>query len=154
MHAVKSTLFYIILGLFYIQSTLIGQNAIVGPAFSTGWGGGSCPTGSSNFNYFSPGFGSSFIGTFTANGTGTQYFRFGIDWSGTTAQRTINIGSDVTVSPETPYVLNSSCTTSGALKYNVPNASYKYVFKTKDAGATPAGNIIFFEIQGDVRTIS
>jgi hypothetical protein len=31
------------------------QNAIVGSGFSTGWGGGSCPTGSSNFTYFNAG---------------------------------------------------------------------------------------------------
>jgi hypothetical protein len=130
------------------------QNAIVGTGFSSGWGGGSCPTGNGNFKYLAAGAGSSYGVTTIANGTGDQFFRFGIDWSGTTAQRTITIGSDDTVSPNTKYTLNPTCTTSGAMKYNVPNASYNYVFKTLNAGTNPTGTFVFFEVQGDIRSVA
>ncbi|MGE5355833.1 MAG: alpha-amylase family glycosyl hydrolase [Deltaproteobacteria bacterium] len=130
------------------------QNAIVGTGFSSGWGGGSCPTGTGNFNWFSNSFGTSFIGTFSPNSTGNQYFRLGIGWDNTSAHRTITIGSDVYVNPKNEYQLNSQCTTNGALYYNVPNINYKYVFKTKNAGVNPDGKLIFFEIQGDVRTVA
>jgi hypothetical protein len=134
------------------------QNAIVGTGFSSGWGGGSCPTGNGNFKYLALVTGSGATGTYgvttTANGTGDQFFRFGVDWSGTTAQLTRTIGSDDTVAPNTTYSLNTSCTTSGALKYNVPNASYNYVFKTLNAGTNPTGTFVFFEVQGAVRSVS
>jgi hypothetical protein len=131
-----------------------GQNAIVGTGFSSDWGGGGCPTGNGNFKYLAAGAGSSFGVATTANGTGDQYFRFGVDWGGTTAQLTITSGSDVAVTPNTTYSLNTSCTTSGALKYNVPNASYNYVFKTLNAGASPTGTFVFFELQGAVQSVA
>lgn len=146
-------LLYILLFIVSSALNIFAQNALVGPGFSTGWGGGVCPTGNTNFNFFSNSFGSSFGGVFSANGTGDQYFRFGIDWSSTTAQRTITIGSDVIVAPNTEYTLNPNCTTSGALKYNVPNISYKYAFKTFNAGTNPSGKFIFFEVQGAVRNV-
>lgn len=130
------------------------QNALVGAGFSNGWGGGSCPTGNSNFKYLASNASTTFAVTTTANGTGDQYFRFGVDWSGTTSQLTITSGSDVTVSPNTIYNLNTNCTTSGAMKYNVPSTSYNYVFKTLNAGTNPTGTFIFFEVQGAVRSVS
>ncbi|MEY3100802.1 MAG: hypothetical protein RIS63_1706, partial [Bacteroidota bacterium] len=108
---------------FGIIGSGLGQNAIVGTGFSTGWGGTCSSTGTGNFKYLDPGQGTSYILTTTANGTGDQYWRFGIDWSGTTHQRTNTIGSDATVTPNTKYTLSSSCTTSGSLKYNVPNTT-------------------------------
>jgi 1,4-alpha-glucan branching enzyme len=135
-------------------NALYPQNAIVGTGFSSGWGGNACPTGNSNFNYFSNNLGGTFVGVLTPQGTGNQFFRLGVDWSSTTAQKTITIGSDVAVSPNTEYKLNSSCTTSGAMFYNVPNTNYRYVFKTKDGGVAPKDSFIFFEVHGDVRTIS
>ena len=78
----------------------------------------------------------------------------GVDWSGTTAQLTITSGSDVTVAPNTKYSLNTNCTTSGAMLYNVPNASYNYFFKTLNAGTSPTGTFVFFEVQGTVQTVS
>jgi hypothetical protein len=144
----------IILYLFFLLNTTISQNAIVGTGFSTGWGGGSCPTGTNDFNWFSSSFGSSFVGTFPPNNTGNQYFRFGIGWDNTTAQRTITIGSDANVTPKNEYTLNSNCTTNGALFYYVPNINYKYVFKTFNAGVNPIGKFIFFEVQGEIRTIA
>ena len=131
------------------------QNAIVGSGFSSGWGGGGCPTGNSNFNFLAAGAGTTYILTTTANGTGNQYWRYGIDWGGTTAQWMATGGSpDLSVSPSTTYSLNTSCTTSGALYYNVPNTSYNYVFKTLDASSSPTGTVVFFEVQGAVQTIS
>ncbi|HMR89752.1 MAG TPA: alpha-amylase family glycosyl hydrolase [Saprospiraceae bacterium] len=130
------------------------QNAIVGSGFSSGWGGSNCPTGSGNFSYLSANYGSSFGAELTSNGTGNQYFRFGIDWSGTTAQRTINLGSDQNISKNTIYTLNPTCTTSGAIYYNVPSTTYRYIFKTRNAGTNPTGDFVLFEVQGSVRTIS
>ncbi len=150
-HIFKSLI--IVFLLFYIGEGR-SQNAVVGPAFSTGWGGSNCPTGNGGFNYMTNSYGGSFIGEFLPNNTGEQYFRLAIDWSGTTAQRTITIGSDVAVSPNTTYVLNSNCTTSGAMKITVPALSNRYVFKTKNAGINPSGNFIFFEVQGQVHFAS
>lgn len=138
-----------------LSTSLIAQNAIVGTGFSSGWGGGSCPTGNSNFTYFTTGgAGGTLFASLTAGGTGNRFFRLGIDWGGTTAQRTITSGSDVAVTPGTKYTLNSSCTTSGSMVYNVPNASYTYYFKTLNGGTNPTGDFVFFEIQGTVRTVS
>jgi len=134
--------------------TTIAQNAIVGAGFSTGWGGGGCPTGNGDFKFFGAGVGTSYFVSTTANGTGNQYWRFGVDWDGTTGQYTVSIGSDVPVSPSTQYSLNTTCTTSGALFYSVPSTSYNYIFKTLNAGSNPTGTFVFFEVQGTVRTIS
>lgn len=134
---------------------LYSQNAIVGSGFSTGWGGGACPTGAGDFNYLATSAGSTYILTATANGTGNQYWRYGIDWGGTTAQWMATGGSpDLSVSPSTTYSLTQSCTTTGALYYNVPNTSYNYIFKTLDAGTNPTGTVVFFEVQGAVQTVS
>ena len=146
-----ATLFAAIL-IFVTGTGALAQNAIVGTGFSSGWGG-ACGS-NSNFSYFTASAGNSYIRTTTANGTGNQFWRYGVDWSGTIKQLTITIGSDVTVSPNVAYSLNGTCTTTGSLLYNVPNASYNYVFKTQDAGTTPSGNVVFFEVQGTVRSIS
>jgi Alpha amylase, catalytic domain len=147
-----SRFLFIVLVLFPFLSN--SQNAVVGSGFSSGWGGGSCPTGNGNFNYFSPNYGSSFGAELSANGTGIQYFRFGIDWSGTTAQRTITENSNVSISKNTIYTLNPGCTTSGAIFYDVPSTSNRYIFKTRNAGTNPTGDFVLFEVQGEVRTIS
>lgn len=130
------------------------QNAVVGSGFSSGWGGGGCPTGNGNFNFFNPNYGSSFGAEFTANGTGNQYFRFGIDWNTTTSQRSITVGNDVPIVKNTIYTLNNTCTTSGAVYYNVPSTSNRYIFKTRNAGTNPTGDFVLFEVQGTVRTIT
>ncbi|MEZ4952281.1 MAG: T9SS type A sorting domain-containing protein [Saprospiraceae bacterium] len=138
----------------FLSGHLFAQNAIVGTGFSTGWGGPSCPTGNVNFEFFSASIGSSFGRTENANGTGNQYFRLGVDWSGTTGQHTISPGSDTEVFPNTEYQLNASCTTSGAMFTNVSSTSHNYVFKTKDAGASPEFRLIFFNVEGAVSSIS
>lgn len=137
-----------------LSSVVVGQNAIVGTGFAPGWGGGSCPTGNGNFEYMSSSAGTSFIATRNANGTGLQFFRFGIDFSGTTAQRTITIGSDVDITPSQTYNLNSGCTTSGSMRLNVSNTAHNYVFKTLNAGTNPTGTFVVFEVQGTVHTVS
>lgn len=136
------------------SSPLRAQNAIVGTGFSSGWGGGSCPTGNTNFTYLSTSAGTSYIYTGHANATGTQYWRFGVDWSGTTAQYTNTNGSNTAVTPNTQYSLTTTCTTNGALNYNVPSTSYNYIFKTLNAGTAPTGTWVFFEVQGTVQTVS
>jgi len=131
-----------------------GQNAMVGTGFSTGWGGGSCPTGNSNFNYLSTSVGGTYILTTTSAATGDRFWRFGVDWSGTTAQLTNSPGNNTVVTPNTTYNLNTGCTTNGALQYNVSSTSNNYVFKTLNAGTNPTGTWVFFEVQGAVNTIS
>jgi 1,4-alpha-glucan branching enzyme len=126
----------------------MAQNAIVGTGFSTGWGGGSCPTGSTHFSYLNTSFGSSFGGVLTPNGSGDQYFRMGIAWDMTTAHRTVTIGSDVMITPGIEYTLNSTCTTSGAMRINVPSTSNRYVFKTRNGGTNPLGKFIVFGLSG------
>lgn len=147
---------YFLLALSFILCFSFGysQNAIVGSGFSSGWGGGSCPTGNGDFSFFSASAGNSYITTLNANGTGNQYFRFGIDWGGTTSQLTTSLGSDQLLSAGIEYTLNSSCTTSGAMYFNVGSTSDNYIFKTSEAGTSPAGNFIVFIVQGDVRSVS
>lgn len=143
---------------YWIFSGMCGvcysQNALVGSGFTSGWGGSSCPTGNGDFSYFSAGLGGSYGAILQAPTTGNRYFRLGVDWSGTTSQLTVNPGSDLAVQPSTEYTLNAACTTSGALYYNVPSTSYRYVFKTKNAGTSPSREWLFFEVQGAVREIS
>ena len=109
------------LNFFYSQA----QNAIVGADFSTGWGSG-CADGNSGFTYF---FNIGAGGTYRSNvlnprTTGNQYWRFGIDWSGTFSQRTISPGNDTEVTPGIKYSLSSSCTASGAMFTNVTPPSH------------------------------
>jgi len=133
-----------------IISTLIHvlgntQNAIVGTGFSDGWGGLVCPTGNTNFKFMGDsGISGTYILTTNASGTGDRFFRFGIDWSTTTAQRTLTIGSDEDVTPGTKYTLNPTCAVTGAMRYNVTNIAYNYVFKTLNAGTDPTGTFVFF----------
>ncbi|GGD18553.1 hypothetical protein GCM10011343_06450 [Flavobacterium orientale] len=133
---------------------VFSQNAVVGTGFSSGWGGGSCPSGNTDFSFMGNSDNGTFIRTTTANNTGHQYFRFGVDWSGTTKQLTITPGSDDAVSPNLTYNLNASCVVVGAMYVNVPNASYNYVFKTLDGGTDPTGRFVLFEVQGDIRTVT
>ena len=146
--------FKLILILFLIISTkTFSQNAIVGNGFSTGWGG-LCPTtGNTDFKPMTAGAGSSWVLTTNANGTGDQFFRMGIDWGGTTSQLTQTIGSDVEITTGMAVSLNTNCTTNGAMYLNVTDANHNYIFKTRDAGTSPSGDLIVFEVQGDVRNV-
>ncbi len=128
------------------------QNAIVGAGFAPGWGG-ACGT-NTNFQYFTQGAGSSWIRITKPNGTGDQYFRLGVDWSGQLRQHTLTLGSDVKVDPNTEYTLNSNCTTSGSMFTQVADANHNYVFKTFNAGTTPAYRMVFFKVEGDIRSIT
>ena len=135
-----------------IGGVVFGQNAIIGSGFTAGWGG-ACSS-NSQFEYFTSSAGTSYISTQNTSGTGNQYFRLGIDWSGTIAQNTITVGSDVLVTPGTEYTLNSTCTTSGAMYVNSASTSHNYIFKTKDAGPSPSRQFICFLVQGTVQTVS
>ena len=128
------------------------QNALVGTGFAAGWGWG-CNQ-NHQFSYFGSSAGTSFILTKNGNGTGDQYFRLGIYFSGTVAQNTINVGSDVQLSLGTEYNLNSTCTTSGAMFLNVSSTAHNYVFKTENAGTNPSRKLIVFCVQGAVATIN
>ena len=150
---VCKTIFLLLFITCIITDNTSAQNAIVGTGFSTGWGGGTCPTGNSNFKYLSAGTGSTYILQTTANATGTSFWRFGVDWSGTTGQYTITPGSNTAVTLGTKYSLNTGCTTNGALDYNT-TTGYNYIFKTLNAGTNPTGTFVFFEVQGTVQTVS
>jgi hypothetical protein len=140
------------LSLICYFNTYYSQNAIVGAGFSPGWGWG-CNQ-NHQFEYFGSSAGTSYILTKNANGTGNQYFRLGIDFSGTVAQNTINVGSDAQLSLGTEYNLNSTCTTSGAMFLNVSSTAHNYVFKTENAGTNPSRKLIVFCVQGAVATIN
>ena len=131
-----------------------GQNAIVGSGFSSGWG--NCNSSSANYTNFVSGAGTTYTsGALTPNATGNQYWRLAKDWSGTYGQYNNGGTSDAAVVPNTIYNLNvNNCSISGAMFRNVASTSYRYVFKTLNAGTNPTGTWVFFEIQGDVRTIS
>ncbi|MEY3052353.1 MAG: hypothetical protein RLY31_2138 [Bacteroidota bacterium] len=131
-----------------------GQNAIVGTGFSGGWGAGTCPTNANDLKYFATGIANTQILTTPANGTGNQYFRFAVDWSGAFKHLTLTPGTDISISHGVKYSLDPNCTTAGAMYINVPSTAYNYVFKTLDAGTDPTGDFVFFEIQGDIRTVT
>lgn len=141
----------ILLAAFFGLSAF-AQNAIVGAGFAPGWGG-DCGS-NADFQYFSGSAGSSWIRTTKANGTGNQFFRLGVDWDGQRRQHTITIGSDEKVDPGTEYSLNSNCTTSGAMFIDVANADHNYVFKTFNAGTNPQYRMVYFRVEGDIRTIT
>ncbi len=131
---------------------LMGQNAIVGDGFSSGWGN-SC-INPVEFSFLSPGINDSYILTTQANGTGDRYFRFGIDWSGTYKQLTVNPPADTQLNIGSKYTLNSTCTPSGAMYFNVANTTDNYIFKTLNAGSNPTGDFVVFKVPGDVRAVT
>ncbi len=143
----KKIYFLIQAAILFFPLSLLSQNAIVGEGFTDGWD-------NTNFEYFSAGAGTSYLRTETANGTGNQYFRMGIDWGGTVKQITVTPGSDTEVAPENEISLNTTGTTNGAMYIDVSSLSDNYIFKTRDAGADPIGDLIIFRVQGDVRAIS
>jgi hypothetical protein len=141
-----------IIFLFISSFTSQAQNAIVGSGFSSGWGS-ACNNGS-NFTYFSSSFGTTYSSAVLApNGTGNQYWRMGVDWSGTYKQLN-NTGSDQAVTPGVKYTLSSNCTGNGAMYRNVSSTSNRYIFKTLNAGTNPTGTWLFFELGGAPVSIS
>lgn len=128
------------------------QNAIVGTGFAPGWGG-ACGT-NTNFQYFTGGAGSSYIRTTVANGTGNQYFRLGVDWDGQRRQHTITLNTDVKVLPGLEYTLNNTCTTNGSMFIDVTNVAHNYIFKTFNATASPQYKMVYFKVEGAVRSIT
>ena len=142
-----------LLGIFIlIFSYSYSQNGIVGTGFTNGWG--SAGNNANDYEYFSTSAGNSYISTQNANSTGDNYFRLGVDWGGTFKQLTITNGSDVSISAEQEYQLDTNNTGSGSMIINASNTTDNYIFKTYDASATPTGKFIFFRVQGTVRTVS
>jgi hypothetical protein len=131
------------------------QNAIVGTLPGTCWGAACSNNSACIASYFTQSAGTSYISpVYTNISTGNQYWRFVLAWSGTYYQYTNSPGTDVDVTPGVKYTLNSTCTGSGALRYNVPSTSYNYLFKTRNISANPSGDWVFFQLQGTVRSIS
>ena len=105
----------------------MAQNAISGSGFTNGWPS-SCNQ-NTNFVYFTASAGSTWTsGVLTPKGTGNQYWRMAVDWSGTIKQLNNGSSSDVAVSPGTKYTLNGTCTAAGAFFRNVSSVSNRYVF--------------------------
>jgi Ig-like domain CHU_C associated len=149
----------LVFGFLIAVSSSFAQNAIVGSGFSTGWGVNNCSTaGNTDFKFASLITGASGTGTYgvttVANGTGNQYFRFAKDWSSTYAQYAITPGSDVEITPNTQYSLNTTCTNAGSQFINVGSIPYNYVFKTLNAGTAPTGTFVMFEVQGAVQSVT
>ena len=129
------------------------QNAIAGSGFTAGWPA-ACNQ-NTNFVYFSSSAGSTYSsGALTPNGTGNQFWRLGVDWSGTIKQLNNGSSSDVAVTPGTKYTLNSTCTATGAFFRNVSSTSNRYIFKTLNAGTNPTGTWVYFELSGNPITVS
>jgi hypothetical protein len=114
-------LFFTLILLTY-SLTNFAQNAIAGAGFTNGWP--SACNQNTNFVYFSAGAGTSYTsGTLTPKGTGNQFWRMGVDWSGTIKQMNNGSSSDVAVTPGTKYTLNSACTGNGAFFRNISSIS-------------------------------
>jgi hypothetical protein len=142
----RSFILIFLLGLIFEFNSLCAQNGLIGQGFGTDdW---------STTNDFNASAGGSRIGTFTANGTGNQYFRTVINWDGNFNQYTITNGSDVSVNIETELNPNQGPTTSGAMYLNVPDLSYNYIFKTENGGTSPSHKLIIFQVQGSIRAVS
>ncbi|MBS3767632.1 MAG: T9SS type A sorting domain-containing protein [Candidatus Cloacimonetes bacterium] len=133
--------------IFLFLSISNAQNAIVGTGFTAGWA-------DDDFEYFSPSFGSSYMRTEQANDTGNQYFRMGIDWDGTVKQITVTPGTDTEVLTNSRIFLDLSDTDSGSMYLDVSSTSDNYVFKTRDTGTDPSGELVIFRIQGNIRSVN
>jgi hypothetical protein len=145
-------LFFTLILLTY-SLTNIAQNAIAGAGFTNGWP--SACNQNTSFVYFNTGAGTSYTsGALTPRGTGNQFWRMGVDWSGTIKQMNNGSSTDVAVAPGTKYTLNSACTGNGAFFRNVSSTSNRYIFKTLNAGTNPTGDWVFFELGGAPITIS
>ncbi len=143
-------LLFVSIGLFNLVQA---QNAIVGTGFSTGWGSGCTTPNGTDYTYLSASAGTTFTtGDLTPKGTGNQYFRLAIGWGGTFYQ--VGGGSDIAVTPNTKNSALLSCAENGAWYRSVTSLTNCYVFKTLDAGTTPTGTWVFFELSGASATVS
>lgn len=148
----RKVILSVVIGLFVFGSigNLKSQNAITGSGFTSGWD----PFGSGDIEYFGEIISGSYGTTLQANGTGNQYFRICVDWSGTKTQHTSSPGSDTEVLAGSEILLSSTNTSSGALYTNVTSTSHNYVFKTRDAGTSPSFDLVFFKVEGTIRSVS
>ncbi|MEI8272912.1 MAG: hypothetical protein WCG08_09845, partial [Paludibacter sp.] len=137
-------------GLFNL---LKAQNAIVGTGFSSGWGSGCTSPNGTDYTYLSASIGTTYTtGDLTPKGTGNQYWRLAIGWSGTFYQ--VSNGSDMAIVPGVKTNANVTCTATGSYYRNVSATTNRYVFKTLDAGTSPTGTWVFFELSGASATVS
>ena len=142
-------LLFVSVGLFNLVQA---QNGIVGD-MASGWPG-SCNANTGVF-YMTTSAGTSYTsGDRTPTGTGNKYWRLLIDYGGTVRQENNGGTSDVAVTPGTKYTLNTTCASTGAMYYNVSSVSNRYIFKTKDASASPIGDWVFFELGGASVTVN
>lgn len=134
-----------LLGIFMFSILLSGmtlaQNGIIGSGFGTSnfdW---------SNTDCFNSGANNTRILETTPGGTGNQYFRLVTCWDSNFNQwgpsSTVN-DLEVTIESAvgTSEVVQNS--TSKAYYINVPNASYKYVFKTRGGGNPPSNPDLWY----------
>ena len=128
------------------------QNAIVGPGFTNGWGS-SC-SDATYFTNFIPSAGVTYTsGDLTPKALGNQYWRLAIGWSGSYYQISGG-GSDIAATPGTKNSSTVSCTITGTWYRNVSALTDRYVFKTLNAGVSPTGTWVFFELGGASATVS
>jgi len=143
-------LLFLSIGLFNI---LQAQNAIVGTGFSSGWGSGCTSPNATDYTYFNSGINGTYTsGDLTPKGTGNQYWRLAVGWSGTNFQ--IGGGSDIAVTPGTKNGSVISCAENGAWYKSVSSLSNRYVFKTLNAGVSPIGSWVFFELSAPSATVN
>ncbi|MEI7503144.1 MAG: Ig-like domain-containing protein, partial [Paludibacter sp.] len=91
-------------------------------------------------------------GDLTPKGTGNQYWRLAIGWGGTFYQ--VSNGGDMAIAPGVKTNATVSCTSTGAYYRNVSALTNRYVFKTLNAGVSPTGTWVFFELGGASTTVS
>ena len=129
------------------------QNAIVGTGFSSGWGSDCTTPTAANYTNFVASAGTTYTSNdLTPNGTGNQYWRLAINWSSTYFQ--ISNGSDMAITPGVKTNATVTCTATGAYYRNVSALTNRYVFKTLNAGVSPTGTWVFFELGGASATVS
>ena len=119
-----------------------GQNGIIGSGFTNGWN-------TEDIISFTAGAGSSRISTLQPKGTDRRYFRL-VRWGGNLTQ----FGPYGCV--DTPWnspgiTYGMSVCGNGAFYIDCPNTTDNYVFKTPNGDS--ATTLLYFRVQGDVRTI-
>ena len=131
-----------------MQFGLHGQNAILGDGFTDGWNN---PT---NRICFTDGAGGSRIGVFQPNNlNGDKFFRLVTCWDDNEDQWGPDVDGVIMIIGQefTAYAKRDF----NAFQIENADVNYNYVFKTRAGGNPPSPlALIFFEVQGDIRTVS